>query len=238
MIFGFYRNSSGASSDFEKRRMKIAQIVPILFLLCMWMVKIAEVVLNADLYRLGVYPKRVDGLIGILTSSFVHSDFKHLITNSVPFYVLSVFLFYFYRNISYLIFFLNLLLSGILLWFIGRSSWHIGASGIIYGMAFFLFFSGLFRGDTKLLTIALITAFLYGSFFWGLFPSRPEVSWEAHLSGALSGLFLSVIFRNYGPPRPDFPFEEEEEAEESLDSSDSVSSEHLQNMESEKDINL
>lgn len=214
LIFGYYLDSTDGTLEIEKRRIKIAQVVPVLFLLSFWMVEISKEFLGINLSHFGVYPREPKGLIGILTAPFIHGDFKHLMANSISFYVLSVLLFYFYRNISYLIFILNFFFSGVLLWIIGRSAWHIGASGIIYGMASFLFFSGLFRGNVRLLTIALVTVFLYGSLFWGIFPSRPEVSWEAHLSGALSGLVLSIVFWHNGPQRPVSPLDEEDENED------------------------
>jgi membrane associated rhomboid family serine protease len=203
MIFGFYRNTpQSLEKEQEKRILKLSNVVPVLFLVAFWLIKFSETVLSKHFYQLGVYPRKLEGLLGVLTSPFIHSDFKHLITNSVSFYVLTLFLFYFYRQIALRIFTINYLLAGILLWIIGRDSWHIGASGIIYGLATFLFFSGLFRGNIKLLTIALVTAFLYGSMFWGLFPTRPEVSWEAHLAGAFSGFSLSIFYRHQGPQQP------------------------------------
>lgn len=214
MIFGFYRNSpQNDEKEFEKRIFRLSHVVPVFFLVSFWLIKLLEIGLDQDFFRLGVYPRTFNGLIGIITSPFIHNDFKHLITNSVSFYVLTLFLFYFYRQIAFRIYLINFFLSGIILWIIGRESWHIGASGIVYGLASFLFFSGLFRGNTKLLTIALVTVFLYGSMFGGLFPTRPEVSWEAHLAGAISGFMLSIYFRHRGPQQPQPQWDEDDEHE-------------------------
>lgn len=211
MIFGFYRNSpQSTEKELEKRILKVSHVVPILFLIAFWLIKLIEIAVNQDFYHLGVYPRTFNGLIGILTSPFIHNDFKHLVANSLSFYVLTLFLFYFYRQIAFRIFWVNYILSGAILWIIGRDSWHIGASGIIYGLASFLFFSGLFRGNTKLLTIALVTVFLYGSMFWGLFPTRPEISWEAHLAGATSGFLLAIILRHQGPQQPQPQWEDDD----------------------------
>lgn len=175
LIFRYYPQPvTNESVELEKRIFKYSLVVPVIFLIFIWLIKISEIVLDIQLYHLGVFPRSVNGLIGILTSPLIHADFKHLIANSPSFLVLSTALFFFYRKVALRIFILNYFLSGILLWLGGREVWHIGASGIIYGMAAFLLFSGIFRQDLRLLTISLIVTFLYGSFIWGLFPSSPK----------------------------------------------------------------
>jgi len=144
---------------------------------------------------LGVKPLSVEGLHGIITSPFAHGSFKHIASNSTSFLLLAVLLFYFYRLIAYRVFLFNWLISGLLLWIGGRDSVHIGASGIVYGLAFFLFFSGILRKNKQLSSIALIVVFLYGSMFWGLLPQGGNISWEGHLFGAISGFALAWYYR-------------------------------------------
>jgi membrane associated rhomboid family serine protease len=203
---------SNESIELEKKIFKYSLVVPVVFLIILWMIKISETLLGIHLYQLGVLPRNLIGLKGILTSPLIHADFKHLIANSTSFLVLSTALFFFYRKVALPIFILNYFMSGILLWLGGREVWHIGASGIIYGMAAFLLFSGIFRHDIRLLTISLIVTFLYGSFIWGLFPIEPKISWDGHLMGAVSGTILSLIYYKQGPPTN--PFEEETDSEE------------------------
>jgi membrane associated rhomboid family serine protease len=193
----------------EKRVFRVSLVVPVLLVVLFWLVKIAEVVLDVHWYQLGVYPRSLKGITGILSAPFIHGDFSHLINNSVSFLALATALFFFYRKPAPLIFIFNFLLSGLLLWLVGRDNWHIGASGVVYGMAAFLFVSGLLRSDTRLLTIALVVTFLYGSFFWGLLPIDPKVSWDGHLAGAISGLVLAYFFRHQGPPKRHFEWENE-----------------------------
>jgi membrane associated rhomboid family serine protease len=183
-----------------------------------WLVKFIENLYSISLAELGIFPLHVEGLPGILLSPFIHGSYSHLISNSVPFLVLSFALFYFYRSLAYRIFILIYILSGICVWLGGRESWHIGASGLVYGLASFLFFSGIFRRDMNLLTISIIVVFLYGSMFWGIFPLKPEISWESHLWGAASGLVLSWYYRHQGPirPVPSWENEPEEESEEEI----------------------
>lgn len=215
LTFRYYPHPiSPEMEQLEKKIFKYSLVFPVLFLVIIWMIKIAEVVLNAHFTELGMYPRHLKGLIGILTSPLIHSNFKHLIGNSTSFLVLSTTLFFFYREMAYRIFILNYFMAGILLWLIGREAWHIGASGIIYGMAAFLFLSGIFRKDIRLLTISLIVIFLYGSLFWGLFPIEENISWDGHLMGAISGTVLALIFYKHGPPRQKFDWEDEPDDEE------------------------
>jgi membrane associated rhomboid family serine protease len=197
------------SVELEKKIFKYSLVIPTIFLIIIWMIKICEVLLGIQLSDWGILPRNLIGLKGILTSPLIHADFKHLIANSTSFLVLSTALFFFYRKVALRIFILNYFMSGILLWLGGREVWHIGASGIIYGMAAFLMFSGIFRKDLRLLTISLIVVFLYGSFVWGLFPIDPKISWEGHLMGTVSGTILSLIYYKQGPPIHPYDLEKE-----------------------------
>lgn len=169
-------------------------------------------------FEYGVHPLHWDGLPGILLMPFVHSGFKHLMANSVPFLILGTALFYFYRELSIRVLIGIWLLSGIWVWFGGRGdSWHIGASGVIYGLSSFLFFSGLIRKNTQLAALALVVAFLYGSMIWGLFPDffpKENISWEGHLGGFISGIILAFYYRKSGPQRKKYSWEFEEEDED------------------------
>lgn len=208
--------------ELEKKIFKYSLVFPALFLVVIWMIKIAETVLDLHFTELGMYPRHLKGLIGILTSPLIHGNYKHLIGNSTSFIVLSTALFFFYREMAYRIFIINYFLSGMLLWIAGREAWHIGASGIIYGLAAFLLLSGILRRDIRLLTISLIVIFLYGSLFWGIFPIEEGISWDGHLMGAISGTILALIFYKYGPPRQKFDWEDEPESDEDDDELDTI----------------
>lgn len=197
--------------ELEKKIFKFSLVIPAIFLVIIWMIKIAEIITGVPLTDLGVLPRNSSGLMGILTSPLIHADFGHLIANSTSFFILATALFYFYRKVALKVFVLNYFFSGLLLWLFGREAYHIGASGIIYGLAAFLMFSGLFMKDIRLLTIALIVVFLYGSMIWGLLPIEPGISWDGHLMGAVSGAILSVLFYKEGPPVPILEPEEEED---------------------------
>lgn len=202
----------------EKKRMRIA-FVPTIVLVCLlWLIFLLDVSLSLNLYKYGVYPLELKGVVGIFSSPFIHQSAKHLLSNTLPLVVLMWCLYYFYSQIANKTLLLLWLLSGLLTWVIGREAWHIGASGIIYSLTFFLFFSGLFRKHTPLIAISLIVAFLYGSNVWNMFPWSMHldatVSWEGHLSGGISGLFVAMLFYKHGPQKPVKVWDEEDEDED------------------------
>jgi membrane associated rhomboid family serine protease len=180
----------------------------------MWLVKIVELLFEIDLSRFGIYPLAVQGLPGILFSPFIHADFQHLFNNSLPLFFLSIALFYFYSEVALKVFISTYFITGILVWIAGREAWHIGASGLVYGLASFLFFSGIIRRHFRLIALSLLIVFLYGSMVWGLFPGvYKNVSWESHMLGFFSGVFLAVLYRNQGPQKPVYDWMEGEEDE-------------------------
>lgn len=206
------------SVSIEIKRMRIALIPTVVFLSFLWLFLFLDITLDLQLYKLGVYPLKTEGLPGILLSPLIHSSVKHLFSNTIPLFVLMWCLFYFYSEIAYKTFLLLWLLSGLFTWIIGREAWHIGASGIVYSLSSFLFFSGLFRKHIPLIAISLIVAFLYGSNVWNMLPWSmyldATVSWEGHLSGGVSGLITAIIYRNHGPQKPLKEWIEDEEEHE------------------------
>ncbi len=201
----------------EKKRFVYSLVFPGFFLLLLWVVKFFETGMEISLVEGGVYPRTLSGLQGILFSPLIHGDWKHLINNSMPVLLLSVALFYFYRDISYKIWLLIYFIGGILLWSLGRQAFHIGASGLIYGLAAFLFLSGIIRRVRSLTAISLLVVFWYGSMVWGLLPFDFEVSFEAHITGAVSGVILAVVYRDQGPEPEKSALEEEEDQSEDED---------------------
>lgn len=202
----------------EKKKLFGAISIPLLLLFIMWAVKLIEVVFELNFTRFGTFPLRVDGLQGIVLMPFIHSGFSHLIANTTSFFVLSIALFYFYREISLKVLIWIWFLSGIWVWFGGRESWHIGASGVIYGLSSFLFVSGMIRKNTQLAALAMVVAFLYGSMIWGIFPDffpQENISWEGHLGGFIAGIILAFYYRKLGPKPKRYSWEMEEDDDNS-----------------------
>jgi membrane associated rhomboid family serine protease len=179
------------------------------FLIFLWLVKIIEIVFDFNFVRFTLFPRTIHGLTGILISPLVHSDINHLAANSLPVFVLALGILYFYKNASFKVFLIIYILPDIAVWLFGRPAYHTGASGLIYGFASFLFFSGLIRRDPRSIALALLVIFLYGSMIWGVLPLDKKISWESHLYGALTGIACAFIFRKSDPYKK-YDWEDEE----------------------------
>jgi membrane associated rhomboid family serine protease len=208
----------------DKKNIIQSLLPPLFFLALLWAIKLGEIISDFDLYFLGVYPLNFSGILGILTSPLIHADIKHLAANSVSLFVLSASLLYFYREIALKSLALIYLLPGLFVWFGGREVFHIGASGVIYGLAGFLFFSGIFRKEARLMALTLLVTFLYGSLIWGIFPGfYPEerISFESHFWGLVAGVLIAFYFRKQGPQRKKYSWEIEEEYEDQEEETES-----------------
>jgi membrane associated rhomboid family serine protease len=194
-----------------KRKVLKSVLLPMLFVAALWLVKAAEVGLGIRLDEWGVFPRTLPGLKGIITSPFIHGDWQHLFSNSVPMIVLGTLLIYFYEEMWLRAFLWIYLLSGFWLWLSGREAYHIGASGIVYGLSAFLFFSGIIRRHTGLMAVSLVVVFLYGGLVWGIFPLFVKMSWEAHLSGLMAGTLMAFYFRKEGTQRKVYEWDDEGE---------------------------
>jgi membrane associated rhomboid family serine protease len=191
-------------------------IPPLLFVMLLWIIKGVEINFHLQFSKYGLLPRNIDALTGIITFPLVHGDWEHLISNSAGLIVLGFLLFTFHRDIAYRVVLQIWLLHAVWLWLGGRTTYHIGASGIIYGLAAFLFFTGVFKKEKSTMTISLLVVFLYGSMVWGLMPFLQGISWEGHLFGAAAGLLMAWYYRKTGVQRHvyDWEIEEEEHEEE------------------------
>jgi len=189
----------------------------IAFLLCTLIVSIYIITSASDFsfVQLGIHPRHLDGLPGILTSPLVHANINHLIDNIIPLFFLTLATFYFYYNVAFSVLLNGWILTGFWVWIGARpDAWHIGASGVIYYLASFLFFSGIIRKHPPLLAISLLVTFLYGGMVWGILPVQTDISWESHLYGAMAGLILAYTYRSHNPQQEQVEEVEEEEFDE------------------------
>ncbi len=194
------------------RQLINALFIPSIIVIFMIFVFLFERGMGLDLHTAGIYPRRIENWWGIFTYIFIHSGWSHLINNVLSFLILAGFLYYFYRQIATQVLVLSYLFSGIILWLIGRESWHIGASGLIYALAFFLFLSGLIRNYVPLIAVSLIVTLIYGNMVWHLFPWQVNdpISWEGHLAGGLTGIALAIFKRNNEPQKPIYNWSDED----------------------------
>jgi len=189
-------------------------IIPLVTILTMWAVYWFELQFQINLNKYGVYPKTLFGLRGVFLSPFIHGSIKHLYNNTIPIAVLIVALTYFYRSITFKVLFFGIVVSGFITWSIGRPSYHIGASGLIYVLASFIFFKGIFAKHYRLVALSLLVVFLYGSLLWYIFPVKENISWEGHLAGAITGLLLAIFVKAAIPTPKKYDWEKEDYNEE------------------------
>lgn len=172
---------------------------------------------NLNYSSFGIYPREFYGLKGILFSPFIHGSIEHLGNNTLPILILGTAILYFYGRLGMKVIVVMYLLTGILVWLSARESYHIGASGLIYAFAGFLFMSGILRKAKNLVALSLLVAFLYGGLFWGIFPVKEHISWESHLWGGVVGVVIAWYYRKEGPQRKRYTWEDEEDDDELLD---------------------
>ncbi len=194
-----------------------SSLFPLLFLWAMWLVFYFDTHYVLNLHQYGLKPRTLQGLMGILTMPLLHGDFGHIFSNTLPLLILGTLLFYFYKDIALKVFLIIYFSCGVLVWLMASMGQHIlpvhiGASGIVYGLAGFLFISGIVRKHKALFGVSLIVTFLYGTVIWGIFPTefqqaifftdKNNISWEGHLAGFLTGVTLAYVYRRTGIQQP------------------------------------
>ncbi len=185
-------SSQRAASNFS-----LAVRLALMFTAFVWFVFIADAYLGLGLNRHGLRPRDAEGLLGIFTAPLLHGDLEHILSNTLPLVISLTAVLYLYPRVALRLIPVVWLGSGLLGWMIGRPSVHIGASGLIYGLLAFIFLSGVFRQDMRSVGVSLMVWFLYGSMVWGVLPIRPGMSWELHLSGALLGVLMAFLYRDW-----------------------------------------
>jgi membrane associated rhomboid family serine protease len=203
-------------SRISRHTILLKELFPFTFVVLIWLIHVIQGFLETSWADYSLFPRTLHGLAGIFTSPMLHADWGHLLGNTVPLILLGLLLFNNYKEISGKVFWLVYFSNGILLWSFAREAFHLGASGVVYGIAFFLIFSGFIRKIPRLTMISFLIIFLYGSMVWGVFPFDPHVSWEAHLYGAITGLVLAIALRKEGPQPAKYWNEEENEEREHL----------------------
>ena len=184
---------------------KAVILLPLFFVLTLWLVFWYELQFQHNLSHFGIYPREVFGLKGILFSPFLHGDIEHLTNNSIALLVLLPILRYFYKEQSFIVLFLGILFSGLGTWLLGRPSYHIGASGLIYALVSFIFFKGIFTKYYRLVALSFTIVILYGGSVWYMFPNVKEgISWEGHLAGFFVGLALALVLKTPQFSKPIF----------------------------------
>jgi len=185
-------------------------LIPFVLVLFIWIVLWVEIRFSINFNEYGILPRTFRGLKGVFLSPFIHGSATHLYNNTIPLFVLTASLIYFYRTIALKVFVWGIVLSGLITWGIGRTSFHIGASGIIYVLASFIFFKGVLSKYYRLIALSLFVVFIYGSLLWYIFPIKEGISWEGHLGGFLSGILLAIGVKAEVPKPKKYDWERED----------------------------
>lgn len=168
---------------------------PLQFILLIWGIHLLHLLTGMEFGKFGIFPRELFGLRGVLFAPMIHSGFQHLISNSAPLFVLSAMIFYFYPRVAAKSMTMIYLLTGLAVWLFARRVFHIGASGVVYGLLAFVFWTGIFRRSLKSIILALVVTVLYSGYFLGILPNQEGISWESHLLGGFVGIFTSYWFK-------------------------------------------
>ena len=190
---------STESSPQDAIRLKKAFLIIICFILLLWAIELLKFSFNLNLYKLGVHPELLSGLIGIFTAPLIHGSFSHLISNTPAIFILGTALLYGYPRSCWIVITIVWLFTELGVWLTARPVYHFGASGLTYGVMTFIFIIGVLRRDRLAIALSLLVFFLYGTMIWGIFPHQPGVSYETHLWGAGFGIICALLFRNHDP---------------------------------------
>jgi len=162
----------------------------------LWIVQIlnAEFLAGRLNYYGGIHPHTSMGITNIFFAPFLHGSYTHLIANIVPLITLAWLIMLRGFRDFFFVSAVTIIVSGLGIWFFGSpGSIHIGASGLIFGYFGFLLLRSIFDFSILSVIFALTAGFLYSGLIWGILPSDPDVSWEAHLFGFLGGILAAQL---------------------------------------------
>jgi membrane associated rhomboid family serine protease len=201
----------------DRNRLRHSFRLAVAFAALLWTIKIVEIIFHLKLVRYGVYPLQPGGLAGIFTGPLIHGSWSHLFANTLPIIILGTVLLYGYPRSAKLVLAAVWLGSGLGVWLFAREAYHLGASGLTFGVMFFLLVVGTLRWDKRAMVLSMIVFFLYGSMVWGIFPSDPGISFESHLFGAVIGAVLAIALKNHDPAPVEKKYSWEDETAEEGD---------------------
>ena len=196
------------SASNPKRQFKYGLRVAVWSVVTIWILFFYHRIFIIDIRSWGIFPRATWSIHDILTAPLAHGDIYHLISNTFPLFVSMGIIFYFYRRVAWQAFVSIYLLTGASMWafadllFDDSRAFHIGASGVIYGLVAFIFWTGIFRRNFRSIVLALVVLFLFQGMFAGISPAleAEQISWEGHLLGALSGIIVAWMLRGRTEP--------------------------------------
>lgn len=200
------------SSPKAKTSFVLAVKLALVSVALVWFAFGLQLVIGPEMTRLGLRPRDLDGLLGLLTTPLLHGSFTHLLSNTVPLFVGIVAILFLYPNSSLRVLPVLYLGSAALAWVFARPSLHVGASGLVYGILTYVFLAGILRRDLRSVGVSLMIWFFYGSMVWGVLPLEQRTSWELHASGLFLGVLMAWFYRRWDlPPVKTYDWELDEE---------------------------
>ncbi len=175
--------------------LKYSFLNALFFVVFLWVMFLFQNVVLSDISGYALYPRSLRGLWGFLFSPLLHANAYHLFNNSTAAFFFLWVLFYFFPRDWHKVLLWSYFIPNFFVWLFARAGYHIGFSGVIFSLAFFEFFIGIFSKQRSLSAISLIIVFLYGGLLWQVFPYKSDISWESHLFGALSGIVLALLLK-------------------------------------------
>ena len=201
----------GQAARQDRQAFRRAFLVAFGFVLLLWWIKGLELLFGESLHALGVRPHDVAGLIGVLLAPLIHGSIEHVLANSLPMIVMGTLALYTYPKATRWAVPIMWISGGLGTWLVGRDSFHFGASGLAYGLMFFVFLMGALRWDRRSIAVACAVFLLYGSMLVTVLREEPGVSWETHLFGALGGALAAILFRKLDPKPAEKRYDWEDE---------------------------
>ncbi len=192
----------------------------------LWLVAAVQSLTGINYVWLGVFPRTLSGLPGVVTAPLIHESWHHLLSNTAPLLGLGVIAMYGFPRATRHAVPVIWLLSGLGVWLFGRESFHIGISGLTHGLMFYVVLMGFLRRDPLSIALALVVFLLFGGMASGIIPAEPAISFEYHLFGAMAGVLAAVGLRRMDPmPARMRRSHEEAEDEETATTEDPTESE-------------
>lgn len=180
-------------------RLRHALLWPAIAVAALWLVAAIQSLSGISYIWLGVFPRSLNGLAGIITAPLIHESWGHLLSNTAPLLGLGIIAMYGFPRATRHAIPLIWLISGTGVWLFGRESFHIGISGLTHGLTFFVLTIALLRRDPLSIALALVVFMLFGGMTSGIVPTEPSVSFEYHLFGAIAGVIAAVLLRRSDP---------------------------------------
>jgi membrane associated rhomboid family serine protease len=169
----------------------------------MWLIEAINTLDSNRLDSDGILPRSIDHIWGIFTAPFIHASWQHLIANTVPFVFMGLIIAVQGAKRFALVTLIVIVVGGVGTWLVspahtslGIPEYTIGASGVVFGYATYLFARGFFNRNIVELLIGLVVGVIWGGALWSSVVPHTGISWQGHVCGAIGGIVAAYLLRN------------------------------------------